>query len=295
MTHSVRLRLTLFYAGLLALASGLVLAASYWLVRNHLNNTLDPATAHHAIASLGSQYVVAIVAVVLLALGGGWLVSGEVLAPLTRAIAAQRRFVANASHELRTPMTAICAGAEVALDDPDATVEDLRAVLRDTVEATEQTDRLMSSLLALASATDGTRADEPVEWSKLVGAVIPNGARVDAQLEPTTIRGDAALLQRAAANLVDNALRHGRPGARVRVQLRGGELTVANAGAPIAPDDLARLTEPFERLRRGTASGTGLGLSIVKAIAESHGGRLQLDAPAEGGLVARLALPATTR
>lgn len=291
---SVRLRLTLFYAGLLALASGLVLLASYVLVRNHLNNTLDADTAHRAIASLGSQYAIAIVAVILLAAGGGWLVSGEVLTPLARAIDAQRRFVANASHELRTPMTAIRAGAEVALDDPDATVEDLRQVLRETVVATEETDRLMTSLLALASATDGTRADEPVEWSSIVQRVLPPGARIDARLEPTTVRGDAALLQRAAANLVDNAMRHGRTGGRVRVTLAHGELTVANEGQPIAPEDLQRLVQPFERLRRGTARGTGLGLSIVKAIAESHHGRLRLDAPAEGGLVARLTLPEVT-
>jgi signal transduction histidine kinase len=294
-TGAVRLRLTLFYAGLLALASGLVLLASYVLVRNHLNDTLDAQTAHAAVTALGSQYLLALAGVVLLAAGGGWLVSGEVLAPLTRAIAAQRRFVANASHELHTPMTAIRAGAEVALDDPDATVEELRAVLADTVAATEETDRLMTSLLALASATDGTRADAPVEWSALVRAVLPPGARIDAALAPTTVRGDAALLQRAAANLVDNALRHGRVGGQVRVRLRDGELTVANAGARIAPEDVARMTEPFERLRRGTAPGTGLGLSIVEAIAESHGGRLVLDAPAEGGLVARLALPVATR
>jgi signal transduction histidine kinase len=290
--NAVRLRLTLFYAGLLALACGLVLAASYVLVRNHLLTTLDAANAHAAVTALGSQYLLALVAVVLLAAGGGWLVSGEVLAPLAKAIAAQRRFVANASHELRTPMTAIRAGAEVALDDPDATVEDLRAVLRDTVAATEETDRLMTSLLALASATDGTRADEPVELSHIVRTVLPRGARIDARLEPTTVRGDAALLQRAAANLVDNALRHGRAGGRISVHVEGGALTVANGGAPIAPDDLARLAQPFERLRRGTASGTGLGLSIVDAIARAHGGRLVLDAPADGGLVARLALPA---
>jgi signal transduction histidine kinase len=291
---SVRLRLTLFYAGLLGAATGLILLASYLLISGHLHRTLDTQVADQAVAALASQYALAMVAVVLLAVGGGWLVSGQVLAPLGRAIAAQRRFVANASHELRTPMTAIRTGAEVALDDPDPTIASLRAVLRETVAATEETDRLMTALLTLAGTTDGTREDAPVELSSLVRAALPRGARIEASLEPSTVRGDAALLQRAASNLIDNALRHGRPGGVVSVRLRSGELTVRNAGRPIAPDDLARLAEPFERLRRGTTPGTGLGLSIVRAIAESHGGRLLLDAPAEGGLVARLALPEVT-
>ena len=291
----VRLRLTLSYAALLAAASGLVLLASYLLVREHLRNTLAPGLADAAVSALASQYLIALLAVVLLAVGGGWLVSGEVLGPLARAIAAQRRFVANASHELRTPITAIRTGAEVALDDPAPTVEGLRAVLRETVATTEQTDRLMTSLLALAGADDGTRADEPVELSSLVRTVLPPSARIDAVLEPMTVRGDAALLQRAAANLVDNALRHGRPDGIVTVRLSGGELVVRNDGPVIAREDLARLAEPFERLGRASAPGTGLGLSIVRAIAESHGGRLMLDAPPDGGLVARLAIPKRDR
>jgi signal transduction histidine kinase len=276
---------------LLAAASGAVLAASYLLVRGHLYATLEAPVAHQAVAALASQYVLAVVAVVLLAAGGGWLVSGEVLAPLGRAIAAQQRFVANASHELRTPMTAIRVAAEVALEDPEPTVERLRDVLRETVATTDQTESLMTSLLTLAAATAGTRRDERVELSDVVRGELPDGAPIRAALEPTTVRGDAALLGRAVANLVENALRHGRPGATVTVRLRDGELTVVNDGAVIAADDLARLTEPFARSRRGSAPGTGLGLSIVKAIAESHGGRLVLDAPARGGLVARLALP----
>ncbi len=73
--------------------------------------------------------------------------------------------------------------------------------------------------------------------------------------------------------------------------MRGGALTVRSEGAAIVPADLARLTEPFEPLGRRSTPGTGLGLSIVQAIAESHGGRLVLEAPGDGGLVARLAIP----
>jgi signal transduction histidine kinase len=285
------MRLTLFYALLLGAASAMVLGASYLLVRDHLYRTLEAPVAHQAVAALASQYALAVTAVVLLAAGGGWLVSGEVLAPLGRAIASQQRFVANASHELRTPMTAIRTAAEVALRDPAPTGDRLRDVLRETVAATDQTDRLMASLLTLAAVNAETRQDECVELSDVVRNALPAGAPIDTELQSTTVRGDAALLARAVANLVDNALRHGRPGGVVTVRLRDGELTVGNDGAPIAPDDLARLTEPFERLQRGSARGTGLGLSIVKAIAEAHGGRLVLETPVGGGLVARLALP----
>ena len=290
----VRLRLTLSYAALLAVASSLILTVSYLLVRTHLQRTLDPSVADAAVSALASQYAMAGSAVVLLALGGGWLVSGQLLTPIARAIALQQRFVANASHELRTPMTSIRVGAEVALDDLAPTVEGLRAVLQETVETTAETDHLLTLLLALACAADGRRAEEPVELSAVVRDVLPRDARIEIALEPTTVLGDAALLRRAAANLVDNALQHGSPGGRIAVRVCGGELTVRNGGAPIASQDLERLTEPFERLRRGSSPGSGLGLSIVQAIAESHGGRLLLEAPREGGLVARLVLTPVT-
>jgi hypothetical protein len=114
-------------------------------------------------SGLASQYALAVVAVVVLAARGGWLVSGQVLAPLAGAIATQRRFVANASHELRAPLTAIRVAAEVALEDPAPTVEELRAVPRETIATSEQTDRMTTSLLTLAAATDGAREDGPVE------------------------------------------------------------------------------------------------------------------------------------
>ena len=133
---AVRLRLTLFYAGLLAAASGLLLGASYVLVRAHLDahagrrrwparpcRRSPRSTSSRWSASSCSRRAAA---------GSS---PGEVLAPLARAIDAQRRFVANASHELRTPMTRSASAAEVALDDPAPTVEGLRAVLRETVAA----------------------------------------------------------------------------------------------------------------------------------------------------------------
>jgi signal transduction histidine kinase len=221
------------------------------------------------------------------------------------AVEAQQRFVANASHELRTPLTVIRTGAEVVLEDPDATVEDLRAVAREAVETTERTEELLDGLLVLAAVTRGTLRAEPVDLAavtrRAVGAAKPEasaaGVALCASVARADVRGDAALLERLVGNLVENAIRHGGPGpveVAASTPADGGvRLRVANGGAPIAPEQLARLTQPFERLHRaGHARGTGLGLSIVRAVAEAHGGTLRLTASPAGGLQADVLLPA---
>ncbi len=219
------------------------------------------------------------------------------------SVAAQQRFVANASHELRTPLTVIRTGAEVVLDDPDATVEELRAVAREAVETTERTEELLDGLLVLAALgeADAAIARDRVDLGALASRAVAS-ARLEAaaagvpfrsELEETPVRGDAALLERLVGNLVENAIRHGS--GPVEVELHpardGARLRVASGGAPIPEADLARLTAPFERLGRGRAGGSGLGLSIVRAVAEAHGGTLRLSAPATGGLTAEVLLP----
>ncbi len=345
---TIRLRLTLLTAALLAGGTALLLGASWWLVGRHLERTLPADVAAEVVARLGTQYALAVLGAGLVAVGLSWAVAGHALAPI-RAIAAtarriseerldarvrlpggaddelhdlagafdamldrvqgavdaQRRFVANASHELRTPLTVIRTEAEVALDDPDATREELREALRGAVETTERTEGLLDGLLVLAASTQGARRDEPVD----VGAVArraagalrgeASAARVDVRLDlpgrPVRVRGDEALLERLVGNLVENAVRHGARGApaTVLVAAEGGDavVRVENGGRPIAPPDLARLTQPFERLDRRHGGGSGLGLSIVRAVAEAHGGRLELSSPGAGGLRAEVRLP----
>ena len=105
-------------------------------------------------------------------------------------------------------------------------------------------------------------------------------------LEPAVVEGDPALLAALVTNLVDNALRHGRPGGRVEVALRGRLLSVANDGDVLEPDEAARLTEAFHRGARRVhgAGGHGLGLAIVQAVADRHGARLELVPRHAGGL-----------
>jgi signal transduction histidine kinase len=220
------------------------------------------------------------------------------------AVEAQRRFVANASHELRTPLTIMRTEAEVALDDPDASAEELREVARAVVETTDRTELLLDRLLILAVSTEGARRDDPVDLAAVArraaatvaGEAAAAGVEVRLQLGRGHVRGDEVLLERLIGNLAENAVRHGRAGgaARIRVREHGDEveLTVASEGDVVSKEDVARLGQPFERLRRERAPGSGLGLSIVRAVAEAHGGRLALEAPSSGGLVAGVRLPA---
>ncbi|MEA2378372.1 MAG: hypothetical protein QOD13_2279 [Thermoleophilaceae bacterium] len=217
---------------------------------------------------------------------------------------AQRRFVANASHELRGPLTVIRSEAEVALANPEPDLDELRGMAESVVHASRRTEALLASLLILARGQRGLVRTESVDISQAVDTALAAAAaaaasesvRLTAQLEPAAVEGDAALLERLAANLIENGVRYNRPGGFVEVRTRSGvgtvELRVENSGPRVEPTDAARLTEPFERLaREADARGAGLGLSIVRAVTQAHGGTLAIEPRAEGGLVVSVRLP----
>ena len=344
---SIRLRLTLLYAGLLVAATALLLTTSWWLLDGHLDRTLPPAYADEVMRRLAVQYGLGVLGAGLVALGLGWAIAGHALAPLRRIVAtakrvadgrleervdldgprdelrelsetlddmldrlqsameAQRRFVANASHELRTPLTVIRTETDVTLSDPSASTEELRAMGRVVLETTDRMEALLEALLLLARSSHGGLRAEPVDVAALARRVVAGaeeraasaGIRLGLEAHAGATRGEEMLLERMLVNLVDNALRHNVPGgfADVRVGAAGGRtvIEVVNGGAEIAPDALGRLTQPFQRLDRcSDRVGSGLGLSIVRAVAEAHGGSLELVARAEGGLRARVSLPA---
>lgn len=215
------------------------------------------------------------------------------------AVGAQRRFVANASHELRTPLTAIRAEAEVVLDDPDATVEDLRAALRSVVDTGDDADRLLDGLLVLAGAVEGVPRSRPVDLATTVGSALRQlglGA-LPGRVAALTVTGDDVLLTRVVINLVENAVVHGAdPELDLRADGDRAVLEVRSRGDVLDPALVARLHQPFERgtRTRGQGRGAGLGLSIVDQIARAHGGVLRLAPRDGGGLVARVELPAAT-
>ncbi len=233
----------------------------------------------------------------------------ELLGRLETSFAAQRQFVANASHELRTPLARARTVAEVALDDPDATADTLRVSHRRVLAAGEQQERLIEALLTLARSERGLDEREPFDLAGLTADLLETrrrdaeriGVSLHAALDPAATSGNHALAERLVDNLVDNALRYNEPGGRIDVATTTSErgqavLTVANSGHRIPSDDVARLSEPFQRLgadRTDRGDGVGLGLSIVAAIASAHGAVLDVRARPEGGLAIAVSFPST--
>ncbi|MEV4392840.1 ATP-binding protein [Nonomuraea sp. NPDC049607] len=232
------------------------------------------------------------------------------LARLEGAFAAQRRFVADASHELRTPLATMRARLDVAVAKPEP-VPAQTLTLADRLRTDlDQVDRLLEGLLALARAQHGSLPDAAaIALGDLVTRTLDARAAdlaarrlvVDDEGVQDGVRtvGSVALVTRLVHNLIDNAIVHNRDGGWIRVAAaadgRWARLVVESGGDLLDPAQVARLGRPFQRLgadRTGSGDGSGLGLSIVAAVAQAHGGGLDLAARPEGGLRATVRLPA---
>jgi signal transduction histidine kinase len=215
------------------------------------------------------------------------------LARLDAAFAAQRQFVADASHELRNPLAIIRTNVDVALAEPNADPEDLRHTMTVVKRASDRMARLVDDLLALARRQEPILEHEPVDLGAAIAEasddfVVPAAAReivLDRAIAPgVTVIGDRDALKRAVANLLENAVRLAPGGSRIRLAT-GSEgdrawIAVADEGPGISPEDQAHVFDRFWRADRGRAradGGTGLGLAIVRQIVESHGGQVRLQ------------------
>ncbi|GIJ60139.1 sensor histidine kinase [Virgisporangium aurantiacum] len=208
---------------------------------------------------------------------------------LQAAFVSQQRFVANAAHELRTPLTAERTLLQVALADPDASVDSLRGACEEVLTLGRAQERLIDALLTLATGERGIEQREPLDLATIAAEVAADRAETTLETAPTA--GDPRLVEILVANLVDNAVRYNVPGGRVGVATSTvdgrARLTVTNTGPVVPPGELARLFEPFQRLGRQRLrhpDGHGLGLAIVRAIATAHGAALTAHANPGGGL-----------
>jgi signal transduction histidine kinase len=220
------------------------------------------------------------------------------LGRLEAAFDAQRQFVANASHELRTPLTLERAQIEVALADPDASLESLREMGQRVLATNEQQEHLIEALLTLSRSQRGLDRHEPVDLVAITERVLEdspkNGLTVTDDLQPAHTSGDPRLVERLAANLVGNAVRHnvskGWISVRTTTSSDRALLVVENTGPKINAGDIDGLFEPFRRRER-TGDGLGLGLSIVNAIATAHDAVLKAEPLRGGGLRVEVAFP----
>ncbi len=221
----------------------------------------------------------------------GYALSRRMIRPATHALDQQEALLADTAHDLRTPVAALRALAEAAADDPRQRAE----LLPRTVRLATRMGDIIDGLLVRARLAAGVEqlAIQPVWLDQLVAGVVEDtptdGAQVTLIAAPTTVDADPTLVQRAVSNLLDNALRYGRPEggtAVVTVTVTSGRLIVADRGPGI---DLA----VGDVLRRFNGSGksAGLGLSIVRWVAEAHGGTLTMTNAEEGGAIFELALP----
>ncbi|MFJ8080761.1 signal transduction histidine kinase [Streptomyces sp. SAI-170] len=230
----------------------------------------------------------------------------DMLRRLDAAFEGQRRFVANASHELKTPLAINRTLLEVAMGRPDAPPQ-VTQLGENLLAVNARHERLIDGLLTLARSQHAVADPVPVDLSAVVRRVTdlsqPDARRAGVTLTldavPVWVRGDPVLLERLAQNLVQNAVRYNTDGGWVRVVCggdgpAGAVLTVDNSGPEVAPYEVPALFEPFRRLddRVGSAQGTGLGLSIVRSVARAHSGEADAAPRAGGGLTVRVTLPA---
>jgi len=229
---------------------------------------------------------------------------------LEASFKAQRQFIANASHELRTPLSAERALLQVALSDPDPTVEMFRATCEELVELGDQQERLIAALLALASSQRGVGKLECLDLAAITRDALlarheeaeRHGIHLRATLDAAPVTGDPSLAESLVANLLDNAILHNLPGGKAEISTalttEGAVVSVSNTGTLIAPDAVQDLFQPFRQLgtqRTSRGPGHGLGLAIVRAIADAHGASVTARARPAGGLDIQVTFPGIRR
>jgi signal transduction histidine kinase len=233
----------------------------------------------------------------------------DMLERLDAAFTTQRRFVADASHELRTPLTVMRTAIDVTLAKPSPSARQLTDMAVRVRRSIDQAESMIEALLALAVSDQGKLSSEFTDLATCAEDAIDAAApeierldlRVDTELDRAETAGDPQLLERMIRNLVENAVRHNKPGGWVSLRTGGRDgavyVDIANSG-PFVPDDaVSSLFEPFRRMeaRTGARDGVGLGLSIVRSVATAHGATVTARSRPAGGLDVSVVIPRAPR
>ncbi|HUZ02787.1 MAG TPA: ATP-binding protein [Thermomicrobiaceae bacterium] len=246
----------------------------------------------------------------LIAVPVGLFLASRAMRPIDEAFVRQRTFVADASHEFRTPLTLIRANAEMAGHDPRAPVASIQGELGSILEEVDRSDRLVEDLLTLARADAGrlTLDREPLEVAALVSDAVRTmrplalergidlAARLSDRCEAMV---DPERLRQVVRILIDNALKHTPQGGEITVTVgrrgRDAMVSVSDTGAGIHKHDLPHIFDRFyrsDRARTRKTGGTGLGLPIAKALVEAHGGKIAVSSEPDRGTTVTFTVPA---
>ncbi len=221
------------------------------------------------------------------------------MSALDASVHAQRQLVADASHELRTPVTSLRTNIEILQQQgQEMDPEESRRLLGDVVQQIEELTLLMNDLIDLARGEEPRADAEELRLDLLTSEVLERARRhtstipIQAQLAATVVSGVPARLERAISNLIDNAVKYSPLGEPVEIVLQAGELSVRDHGPGISAEDLPHV---FDRFYRGAEArgrpGSGLGLAIVRQVAAQHGGSITAEPAPGGGTLMRLRLP----
>jgi signal transduction histidine kinase len=225
----------------------------------------------------------------IVAAGGGAIIRQEAMGPLKAALKAHRQFMADASHELRTPSSVVRTTAQVMLSSAHRSEAEYRDALGIVADQSVRLTRLVDAmfLLSRAEAQGLPLVREPVYVNDIVAESVrgmrvlanPRGIAIDVHGDPEMpMLGDDGLLRQLFSNLLDNAIRHAQTAVTISLERRpeAAVIRVMNDGPRIPDEDRDRIFERFVRLDQGPG-GAGLGLPIARSIAEAHGGQVVLD------------------
>ena len=294
--HVVRIRARAFHA-----ASGALLVAAASADLEDLEDSYTLLIWQFAVAAL--------IAVLLAALGGTWL-ARQSSAPIEAVVDHMQQFMADAAHELRTPVSILRTEAETALDRVREAESDQR-VFAVMAHESRRLSTVVDDLFTLARAESGERPleREPVVLDDLVSdAVAAAASRASTkgialeltEFQEARLTGSATLLARLIGILLDNALKYTQPGGRVEVRVSAtaarARLQVIDTGIGIAAEVLPRVYDRFFRSEgaRAIAGGAGLGLAIAKWVADIHGGTIDITSVVGVGTTVTVELPTST-
>ncbi len=211
------------------------------------------------------------------------------LEQLELSVAAQRHLIADAGHELRTPIASLRANIQVLQQAGRLTPDDREALRQDIIDELDELTALVSDVVELARGTRGELATDDVRLDQIVADAVERtrrrcDLRFEVSLQPTVVRGAGERINRAVANLLDNARKWSPPGGLVEIELREGILAVRDHGPGFQEADLPHIFERFYRAERARGlPGSGLGLAIVRQAAEAHHGYVRAENAPGGG------------